>query len=642
MRCNLCSAQIFTLAVLLCAVGQSRVRAEGEDKPRVAEDAENIIEQALAGDNAKLLVHFHISGQINEQSAPEDAIPFLDSGSSEAGIRDWLRRIEKAAASTRVSGILLTVDSPRISWEHVQELRAALQKARKNGKPVVAHADDLTTLHYLLAASADKVYLSPAGSLMLNGLSARQWFMKGTLEKLGIQADMHHVGSHKGAAEPLTLTSPSKELQDMMNWMLDDWYSQLAQQVGQCRGSDAAAGKKWIDGGPYTALQAQAAGLIDGVKDRADASAELRRLTGAKETDKFDAKYGKKKRPTLDFSSAFGLLNVFTSMTSRKAPSTKPAIAILYAEGTINSGDGGEDTTGGSRVGSSAVIPFIEKARKDPSIKAVVLRIDSPGGSALASESIHAALKRLKAEKPLIVSMGSVAASGGYYIAACADRIFAQPTSIVGSIGVVGGKMVFKGVYDWMGMTSFKYTRGGDKVAIFDEVTGFSPEEKKWFVDSMTEVYTLFVKAVNDGRGGKLRDFEEKIAGGKIFTGRQALNNGLIDELGGIARAIEFSAERAGFKEKEYEVRVLNSQPKFMDRFLGMMGGDDGDDDAALSSANFLRKLPGSSGLRQSIMALATINPQHAKVLFRQLEMVQMIQQRKMLLMMPFEITVQP
>jgi protease-4 len=586
----------------------------------------------------KIAVQFTLEGCVAEQSPEEAPFQLFGDDVKTVGIRDWVKRFEKAATGERVGGVLLVIDEPSFDWSHALALRDAIEKIKKAGKPVVVYADNLTATQFIVAGAASKIFISPGGILLLNGINARQYFLKGSLDKLGIQADMLHIGSHKTAAEALTLTRPSKQSEEMMNWLLDDLYDQLCEQVGHARGRDKATGKSWLEGGPYTAQQALDAKLIDGLKSRLEAAAELKTLVGLNADDKLDRTFGENKAKGVDLSSPFAVFKIFSDLAASSKPeSDKPAVGIIYAEGEIASGKNP------SGIGSLTTIAAIEKARKDANIKSVVLRINSPGGSALASEEIHAALLKLKAEKPLIVSCGALAASGGYYIAAPGEKIFAEASTLIGSIGVVGGKLVMKGFYDWIGVSSFKFSRGGAKAGIFDETTPFTQPEKEWFVISMNQVYDQFVKAVKDGRGDKLKDFEEKITGGKVFTGSQGIKNGLADELGDLSQAISFAATRAGLNAGNPEVRVINKPENPLQKFFKGLSGKEDEDDASVSAASRL-KLPDSklAEVRDWLSGLRRINPTAAGLIERQLRSIELLSHEKVLMLSPFEIDVRP
>ncbi len=608
----------------------------------------------------KLAVRFSLKGVIAEQDNPEDPFMLMTGDSATTGVRLLKKKFESAAKDPSVGSVLLAFDTPLISWTHAEILRDGIKALRKSGKTVIAHADYFSTPHYLLAAAADKVYLSREGILLLNGLTGKQYFLKGMLDKIGLAADMHHMGSHKGAAEPLTRVGPSKELQEMMDWILDDRYDHLCTEIGRLRGKDKVKGKEWVDGGPYSSAQALKAGLVDGIKSRLEVIAEAKTVAGLTASDRLTTNFGKKaQKPAFDFSNPFAIFKIFADLTKPKVKEAgKPAVGLIYALGTIQSGKGDDGGMGSGGIYSLATIAHIEKARKDPGIRAVVLRIDSPGGSALASEAIYEALLELKKVKPLIVSIGSVGASGGYYIAAPAEKIFVHPTSTVGSIGVVGGKIVMKGLYDWLGITTHTYKRGGPRATLFDESTPFSPEEKAWFMSNMKDVYDRFVEIVKNGRGEKLKDFESKIAGGKVFTGRQALKNGLADSLGGLKEALDFAATQsklANGKEK-YEIRVVNPPGSMSQKILDMMSGKKGEESEITEpndvhhriGLNFLRKSMllnskgNSSRIFEALEVLGRLDPVAAARLEGQLQALEVMARERVMMRMPFDLTFTP
>jgi protease-4 len=334
---------------------------------------------------------------------------------------------------------------------------------------------------------------------------------------------------------------------------------------------DAAKAQTWLDGGMYTAEQAKTAGLIDAVEHHQDFETLLKQKYGKDVI--FNKKYGRKSKADMDFSSPFAFLKVWGELfksPERKA-SAKSAVGIVYVDGAIM--DGKSTASPFGAVGgafSTDLREALDKAAKDDSIEAVVLRINSPGGSATASEIILAATKRLKAKKPLVVSMGDVAGSGGYYVACGADTIFADETTLTGSIGVVSGKIATTEMWKKVGITFKEYKRG-QNAGILSTDDVFSESERARMRAFMDEVYGVFKNHVTEIRGKRLKKPIDDLAGGRVYTGKQALELGLVDKIGTLNDAIAFVAEKANIKD--YDVRVVPEPKNFLEQLVEQLSG---------------------------------------------------------------------
>ena len=301
----------------------------------------------------------------------------------------------------------------------------------------------------------------PTSDIWVTGLYGESPYVRGLLDKLGVKPDFLHCGAYKSASEIFMRDGPSPEAEKMQNWLLDSEYETYVNLIAKGRGVDVAKVRGWIDGGPYTAESGKEAGLIDAVEQRQDLEAFLKSKYGKDLT--FEKGYGKKKAQQLDLSSPFGMFKMWGDLLgeSLKKKNTKPAVGIVYLQGAISLG-GSESSPfeGASGATSGALRKALDEAANDDAVKAVVLRVDSPGGSAVASEIILDATRRVKAKKPFVVSMGDVAGSGGYYVACASDTIFADDSTITGSIGVVGGKMATNAMWNKVGITFKAYKRG--------------------------------------------------------------------------------------------------------------------------------------------------------------------------------------
>ena len=459
-----------------------------------------------------------------------------------------LGRIRKAGADKAVSALLLEIDGPALGWGKMHELTRAIADFRATGKKVYAYIDGGANADYMIALACDDVCVPDAAWLMLTGVRMEVTFYKGLLDKLGVKADMLHMGDFKGAAEPYTRENLSEPNRKQLSNVLDDFYDNemVARVVSGRKKANLtpARVKKLIDAGPYSARAALEAGLIDRVAYLDDYESVIKADLGV-DSIEVRRNYGKKKHEEV---SIMGLYSKLLLGSGPKVFSSKtPKVAVIYATGAIVSGKSGTSLMGGESVGSETLIAAIRQAEEDDTVKAIVLRVDSPGGSALASDLIWKELRRCK--KPILASMSDVAASGGYYIAMAAGKIYAEPGTITGSIGVVGGKMALRGVYDKIGIKTEVLSRGANS-GLLSSTEPFSDSEREAFRSLMKDTYDIFVDKALEGRtraGKKMsRDELLELAGGRIWTGRQAKANGLIDELGTLEEVIAAAAKLGG------------------------------------------------------------------------------------------------
>ena len=518
---------------------------------------------------------FGLSGPITEAPVAED-FPF--GGATGESLKSLVERMNKAAADDEVKGVVILLGGASPGPAQIEELRRVIANIRAAGKSVHVHTDSLSMGSYTLASAADSVSVVPTGDVWINGLYGESLYLRGLLDRLGVTPDYLTCGEYKSAAEMFTRDGPSKEAEENRNWLMDSLFNSFVQMVAEGRGVEAAKVRQWIDRGLFSAEAAQQAGVIDSVQFRQDFTAELKKKYGEKV--RFDKRYGKKKAMEIDLSSPIGLLKFYAELLggppSSRAPG-KDAVAIVYVEGPIMPGqdDGSPLSLAGAVAYSTPIRKALDKAADDDSVKAVVLRVNSPGGSAVASEIILNATKRVKARKPLVVSMGDVAGSGGYYVACGADTIFADKTTITGSIGVVGGKLATQGMWDKFGVT-WKGTKRGANSGMLRSGSTFTDEERARLQAWMDEIYEVFKGHVVAIRGAKLKKDIDELAGGRVYTGQQALELGLIDELGGLEEAVARAAEQAGLDK--YEVRVLPKPKSFVELLLGEAARKDSDD----------------------------------------------------------------
>ena len=515
---------------------------------------------------------FRLDGTLSEVPADQTFAMFGAPGNS---LKEVVARISKAAVDPAVKAVVILPDAAEVGLGQIEELRAVLALVREHEKPVYVQADSLSLHQYLLACGATRISVTPGGSLEIPGMVNASLHVRGLLDKIGVKPDFMTEGAYKSAAELFMREQPSPEADEMMNWLMDGWYSSVNNLIATGRNADAAKVKGWLDSGLFTSEQAKTAGVIDAVEATPEFEAMLKDKYGADIL--FDKKYGKQTQADIDLSSPLGLLKVWGTLLSgpQKKENTKPAVGVVYVDGEISMGKS-RATPLSSAEGaySTDISEALEEAADDDTIKAVVLRIDSPGGSATASEIILDATRAVKAKKPLVVSMGNVAGSGGYYVACTADTIFADATTLTGSIGVVAGKLATTEMWNKIGITFKEYKRGQNAGLLSSEAV-FSDSERAQMRGFMDDTYATFKKHVTDIRGARLKKPIDDIAGGRVYTGKQALDLGLVDRLGTMTDAVAFAADAA--KIKDYEVRVVPEPKNFLEQMMEQATGDKDD-----------------------------------------------------------------
>lgn len=571
MGWRFCRPALVVMVAFIIGVGAWAGEPAGNDSATKA-PASASKQAAPSAPKVANVVRFTLRGSLPEGPAAPGLFAELQTS-----LHDLVERFDAVAADKSVAAVWLRIEDLAVGYGKLQELRDAIQRMRAAGKYVVAELTNAETAQYLVASACDRVVLAPCGNLLLPGVRAEVTFYKGLFDKLGVEFDMMQMGKFKGAAEPFTRAEMSDALRENMTAIIDDVYQRQAELIAGDRGMKDYQVKVLIDQGLFTPSAAQRAKLVDQVAYADQIEADLRKRLKVDEL-KINTRYRKKQVDT-DFSGIAGFMKFMELLMGGKPgarPSKNKQIAVVYAVGPIVEGKSEADLFGESNVGSSTIVGAIRQAAENPKVAAIVLRIDSPGGSATASDLIWREITRC--EKPVIASMGDVAASGGYYIAMGADKILAAPTTITGSIGVVGGKMVLRGLYDKLGLTTETISRG-DRSGTLSTNSTFSPEERKAWQEMMRETYRQFVDKAAQGRKKPRRELEE-LAQGRVYTGRQALENGLIDQLGTLRDAIAAARAAAGLKDDEpTDLMVLPEPKSFFEQLLGL------DEDVSLQSA---------------------------------------------------------
>jgi protease-4 len=473
------------------------------------------------------------------------------------------RAVERIENDADVGGAFVRLSGANLDWAQTEELGALFAKLKKKGKPVVCHAHVLSnsTAAFTLRACS-RTWLSPAGEAETVGIAAQIMYMRGLFDKLHVGVDFLHVGKFKSGVEPFTREGPSEPARESLTETLRAIREGWLDQVNLAGKPDSV--RIALEQGPWSPEAAKQQGLIDAVGFESEALVEAKKLAKA---DKVSSSYGGSGNKGEGGSSIAELVRVIAG--SNESTTTSPHLAILPAAGSIAMESGGALESGG--ITARAIGKTIRRIKNDDSIKAVVLRIDSPGGSALASDLIWHELRELKKKKPLIVSVGGMAASGGYYMSVAADKIFAEPTSIVGSIGVFGGKIVLGPALEQFGVHTETFPASPDpgaaaRASAESPFTTWDDATREKVRDGMQSVYDLFVSRVAEGR--KLsRERVEEIAQGRIWSGKQGLDRGLVDQLGGVTDAIRQARKMAGLAD-DSPVTVEGDQDSLLEMLL--------------------------------------------------------------------------
>jgi protease-4 len=512
--------------------------------------------------------YFDLSDGVTEKPADFN---FFGGDQVSVTLRVLIDRLEKARQDADVKGVLVRLEEGSLNLSQAMELREELNSLRKDGKRVFAYADSYDTTSYIAASGASDVCMLEGGDIMVPGVGFETMFAKGLLDKVGVKADFVQIGEYKGADEEFTRTGASDELKGELNRLADSLYGQIVATISTSRKVPVETVKALVDDSLIPGPEAKSSGLVDYLVD----AGGMRDLMADKLGAKVDlvADYGQDQKDSVDLSSPFAF---FAMLTHKPEESTRPGIAVVYAEGVIVDGDSGSGILNDSgNIGSDTMREALRDAEKDDKIKAVVIRIDSPGGSALASEAMWQAARRVAKTKPVIISVGSMAASGGYYLASAGDYIFADPTAIVGSIGVVGGKFVYTDLFAKLGLSTESFVRGRN-ADLFSSSTEWDDRQRAQVTNWMRKTYDQFTERVMTTRHGKIADIDA-VARGRIFSADQAKDRGMVDQIGGIQETINYAAGKASLKAGDYDVRVFPPAKTLAD----LLNGQNSDDDSS-------------------------------------------------------------
>jgi protease IV len=517
---------------------------------------------------APIVAIYDLEGLLSESG--EARASMLDPGSLFDSARpltllDLTRSLEKAAADPAVKAVVVDADGCGMDLAQIQELRRRLLAVREAGKDVWLYSEGLGNQAALLGSAASRFMLMPEADCSFHGLHAESLYFKGLLDKAGVTAQVIHIGDFKSFGETFSREGPSDQARQQEDALVGSVFERLVADVAAGRGLAPEKVLEFIDNGAQTPATALAAGLADGLSHRTDFVRAIREAYGKEADYRHDYELPDREGPQID-----GMMDLIRLLFSGKSAARSRAdyVAVVALDGDIS---------------DESVAPVREEILRlirDQRAKALVLRVNSPGGSALASEVLWEATDEWKQNgRPFAVSMGGTAASGGYYISAAADRIFAEAGTLTGSIGVVGMKFVLGDALARIGVNTHAARRGRHS-GMASPFHPYSEEEQALVKRSMEQVYGTFKNRITEGRGERLTGDLEALAGGRVFTGLQALGHGLVDELGGLTEAIGWVATKAGLDKP-----VVRLCPEPESPFQGLFSTPEREDDDELIRA---------------------------------------------------------
>jgi len=480
-------------------------------------------------------------------------------GARRNGTRAIVENLRKAKADRRISAVIVRpVGLTSAYWARLQEVRDAILDFKSSGKPVVAHLEYGGDREYFVATACERVFLLPTSPLDVSGFATYELFLRGTLDKIGAYPDFLHIGDYKTAPNQLTEKTFTPAHREMTESLNRDLFEQFVQTVAAGRKKTPAEVRQLVDDGPFLAEDAVRVGLVDDLAYDDQLDAKIR--PSAKSVVRLkDDDYAKVRAASVGLAAG------------------RSRIAVINAYGVINSGRSGIDPLNGAVVGSDTLVEYIRKATKDRSIKAIVLHVDSPGGSTVASDVIWRELMQARTgpgARPLVASMSDLAASGGYYIAMAAPDIVAEPGTLTGSIGIYGGKIVTGGTYGKLGM-NIEAVSIGRHAEMNSPVRPYSEEDRAKVDEQLRAFYDQFVEKAAASRRKKPEEIDA-MARGRVWTGRQAKDLGLVDELGGLDKAVAIAKTRAKIPAGEQvELVVYPPRRNLYDLLMGSLSGMD-------------------------------------------------------------------
>ncbi len=483
-------------------------------------------EKTKIEDNSWLVIDLY--GDIREYDPPGGVMSELMGGKAET-LNRILTNLEKAAADDRIEGVIFKMSSSNGAGRAMlQEMREAVKKVRESGKKVYGFSDSMDRNTYYLASACDSIFMPGTGYFIFAGMAATTEHYLGTLEKLGIKPNIHAIKDYKSAAEMVTRKDMSAASRENKDWMLEEYWEMFCSTIEADRGLTEEQITGLMERALFTPEEAVEAGLIDRLMYYDEIEGMLTPEGQEKLYTVSQARYAEEDPGKLGFKG-------------------KKKIAVIHAQGTIGGRNNRIDPMFGVMMGHETIVAELKRAQKDKDVAAIVFRVDSPGGESLASDLIGHQVEITSKDKPVVVSMVDVAASGGYHISYRASKIVADPMTLTGSIGSISGKANMKGFYDKLGVTH-DFTTKGPEALFYSSLTDFDEKQWKIFTDNHWADFNAWLRDVAEHRGMSFEE-AEKLAHGRVWTGRQGKENGLVDETGGMDRAIALARELAGVPE---------------------------------------------------------------------------------------------
>lgn len=485
---------------------------------------------------AKTVLELKLAGPVAEEDWPNLNARFWEG--EVTVFLDLLEALERARKDERIAGVSLEVQDVGMHFGKMQELRAKLAEFTASGKFCTAYLEEGDNRSYYLASACPEIYLTPTSMVSLTGLMGHATFLRGTLDKLRIYPDLYHTGEYKTAPNRYTEKRFTPADREVVTDLLTGWQGQMVEGITRGRKLEAAAVEQLLRDGPYLAQEALERKLVDKLLYYDEYRDLLKEKAGAEKLNTVSAE----------------------SYLERTSSPRGSKIAIVYATGEILSGKSGYAPSVGRYLGSDTVAGALRAARQDDAVKAIVFRVDSPGGSPIASEIIRREVVLAREKKPVVVSMSDVAASGGYWISMSANKIVADPGTVTGSIGVYFGKMNIKGFYELLGLSK-DYVALTPNATIFYPFENFTPAQREVILKFMHDIYGNFLQGVSQGRGLPVEQVD-RIAQGRVWLGAQAKELGLVDELGGLERAVALAKQLAKIPAEESVEYEIYPRPK--------------------------------------------------------------------------------
>jgi protease IV len=527
---------------------------------------------------ANSVLVLNLDGDLPESAPVEFPLPFLER-QSPVTVRDFWSSLHYAASDKRVKAIVVRPRGLSAGWAKLQEIRDDLVNFKKSGKPVYAYLEGAGTREYYVASVADRIFDSPDDLLDVKGMRLETMYLKGTLDKVGAEFQVDHIGKYKDAGDMFTRKDMSPETREVLNQVLDQLYGDFCSTVAAGRKKTPDQIKAIVDEGPYSADKAKGAGLIDVLGYEDQMYDELNKKVGGDPS------------------------KVSLKTYSKAVPYKGDRIAVLSAEGDIVRGRVDDMFGGNEAIASENITKVIRQLKNDKTVKGVIVRVDSPGGDAVASDEILHEMKMLSNEKPLVVSMSDYAASGGYFISMTGDNVVAYPNTITGSIGVIYGKFSLKELYNKLGIQK-EILQRGKYAGIDSDYTPLSDAERQKLHDGIQTTYHSFVSKVSAARK-KPYDQIDSLAQGRVWMGTQARQNGLVDELGGLDKAIAVIRQRAKLPA-DHEVTLISypARRSFLDLLTNSNADQMADNMAEEKVRKTLGFIPSPSLLKGGILRL--------------------------------------